>query len=235
MTRSIPVVPAALTAALLLSASCFGTAGPAVELGEPDPDDPSRRKLTQHELATRMSFFLVDTIPDAELLDAIDPAKDVDGLLLAGRCISGDFIAHSSYRVTGNSVALGEAAGAGERVPVRGDPQDQPEAQQRDAQHRHAQRQLARQPRRLAAQAGPLFQPGAGPGVELMLLTPGEQRSADVHGPAMLAIPLRPGRGAPRGGRPRCVRWHGPIPAGPRRRIDSGPDKTRREEPPACR
>ncbi len=39
-------------------------------------------------------------------------ARDVRGLLLAGRCISGDFIAHSSYRVTGNSVALGEAAGA---------------------------------------------------------------------------------------------------------------------------
>jgi len=38
-------------------------------------------------------------------------AKDVDGLMLAGRCISGDFIAHSSYRVTGNAVAMGEAAG----------------------------------------------------------------------------------------------------------------------------
>ncbi len=38
-------------------------------------------------------------------------ARDVDGLVLAGRCISGDFIAHSSYRVTGNSVATGEAAG----------------------------------------------------------------------------------------------------------------------------
>lgn len=38
-------------------------------------------------------------------------AEDVDGLVLAGRCISGDFIAHSSYRVTGNSVATGEAAG----------------------------------------------------------------------------------------------------------------------------
>lgn len=38
-------------------------------------------------------------------------AKDVDALMLAGRCISGDFIAHSSYRVTGNSVAMGEAAG----------------------------------------------------------------------------------------------------------------------------
>lgn len=39
-------------------------------------------------------------------------AKDVDGLLTAGRCISGDFIAHASYRVTGNAVAMGEAAGA---------------------------------------------------------------------------------------------------------------------------
>ena len=39
-------------------------------------------------------------------------ARDVDGLLLAGRCISGDFIAHASYRVTGNAVAMGEAAGA---------------------------------------------------------------------------------------------------------------------------
>lgn len=38
-------------------------------------------------------------------------AKDADGLLMAGRCISGDFLAHSSYRVTGNSVAMGEAAG----------------------------------------------------------------------------------------------------------------------------
>lgn len=40
-----------------------------VEVGEPDPDDASRRRLTAYELATRMSFFLLDTIPDAELLD----------------------------------------------------------------------------------------------------------------------------------------------------------------------
>jgi len=35
----------------------------------------------------------------------------VDGLMMAGRCISGDFYAHASYRVTGNSVPMGEAAG----------------------------------------------------------------------------------------------------------------------------
>jgi len=39
-------------------------------------------------------------------------AQDVDGLMMAGRCISGDFIAHARYRVTGNATAMGEAAGA---------------------------------------------------------------------------------------------------------------------------
>jgi hypothetical protein len=38
-------------------------------------------------------------------------AKDIDSLLMAGRCISGDFISHSSYRVTGNAVSMGQAAG----------------------------------------------------------------------------------------------------------------------------
>jgi hypothetical protein len=43
-------------------------------------------------------------------------ARDVKGLLLAGRCISGGFLAHSSYRVTGDAVALGEAAGVAAAV-----------------------------------------------------------------------------------------------------------------------
>ena len=38
-------------------------------------------------------------------------AKDADNLYMAGRNISGDFIAHASYRVTGSSVALGEGVG----------------------------------------------------------------------------------------------------------------------------
>jgi hypothetical protein len=38
-------------------------------------------------------------------------AKDVNNLMMAGRCISGDFFAHASYRVTGNAVPMGEAAG----------------------------------------------------------------------------------------------------------------------------
>ena len=40
-------------------------------------------------------------------------SAELDDLLFAGRCISGDFISHSSYRVTGNAVPMGEAAGFG--------------------------------------------------------------------------------------------------------------------------
>ena len=36
----------------------------------------------------------------------------VENLLTAGRCISGSFIAHASYRVTGDCLMMGEAAGA---------------------------------------------------------------------------------------------------------------------------
>jgi hypothetical protein len=38
-------------------------------------------------------------------------AKDIDNLFLAGRCLSGDFLAHSSYRVSGIAAATGESAG----------------------------------------------------------------------------------------------------------------------------
>lgn len=37
--------------------------------------------------------------------------QDCQNLLLAGRCISGDFYAHASYRVVGNVIPMGEAAG----------------------------------------------------------------------------------------------------------------------------
>ncbi|HHT72230.1 MAG TPA: FAD-dependent oxidoreductase [Firmicutes bacterium] len=38
-------------------------------------------------------------------------AQDMENLILSGRCISGDFLSHSSYRVVGNAVQIGEAAG----------------------------------------------------------------------------------------------------------------------------
>ncbi len=39
-------------------------------------------------------------------------SADLDNLLMAGRCISGDFVAHSSYRVAGPAFRTGEVAGA---------------------------------------------------------------------------------------------------------------------------
>lgn len=46
-----------------------------VEIGETDPEHPEWRKLTGPELATRMSLFLLDTIPDAELLTAAESGQ----------------------------------------------------------------------------------------------------------------------------------------------------------------
>ena len=62
-------------------------------------------------------------------------ARDVDGLLMAGRCISGDFLAHSSYRVTGNAAAMGQAAGVTAALAARAGrlPQDVPWPEVADA------------------------------------------------------------------------------------------------------
>lgn len=55
-------------------------------------------------------------------------ARDAPGLMMAGRCISGDFLAHSSYRVTGNAVRTGEAAGVAAALAAKrgGGPLDVP-------------------------------------------------------------------------------------------------------------
>jgi hypothetical protein len=46
---------------------------------------------------------------------------DVRGMLLAGRCLSGDHYAHASYRVTGSMMATGQAAGlAAARCAAKG-------------------------------------------------------------------------------------------------------------------
>jgi hypothetical protein len=62
-------------------------------------------------------------------------AKDVKGLLMAGRCISGDFLAHSSYRVTGDAAAMGQAAGTAAALAAKSTrlPQDVPWAEIRKA------------------------------------------------------------------------------------------------------
>ena len=70
--------------------------------------------LDVHPLQANRSFHdetgTLQTKPFDIPLRALE-AADVDNLLLAGRLISGDFLAHSSYRVTGDAAAVGEAAG----------------------------------------------------------------------------------------------------------------------------
>jgi hypothetical protein len=41
-----------------------------VEIGEPDPSDPARRRYTGLELASRLSYFIWSSTPDDALLDA---------------------------------------------------------------------------------------------------------------------------------------------------------------------
>jgi hypothetical protein len=43
-----------------------------VEVGEPDPADPSRRRYSGWEMASRLSFLLWSSMPDDELLDAAE-------------------------------------------------------------------------------------------------------------------------------------------------------------------
>lgn len=47
--------------------------------------------------------------------------KGVQNLLLAGRCLSGDFYAHAAYRMMGNMAATGEAAGFAAAECIRSD------------------------------------------------------------------------------------------------------------------
>ncbi len=69
------------------------------------------KKAAYHNAGVKMKPY---DIPLRALI-----ARDVDGLMMAGRCISGDFIAHASYRVTGNAVAMGEAAGAAAAIAAK--------------------------------------------------------------------------------------------------------------------
>lgn len=71
-----------------------------VDVHSPRPQEPGKSSISE---SWKVKPY---DIPLRALI-----ANDVEGLLLAGRCISGDFIAHSSYRVTGNAVPMGEAAG----------------------------------------------------------------------------------------------------------------------------
>jgi len=64
----------------------------------PDPQEGRGLRVVQHKRPYQIPYRCL--LP-----------KDVDNLMMAGRCISGDHIAHASYRVTGDAVPMGEAAG----------------------------------------------------------------------------------------------------------------------------
>jgi hypothetical protein len=87
-------------------AACVVSFGVDVHNLWPEGANPRETELMKNVRETRKRGVKPYEIPVAALI-----AKDVDGLMMAGRCISGDFIAHASYRVTGNAVPLGEAAG----------------------------------------------------------------------------------------------------------------------------
>ena len=83
--------------------------GFGVDIHAADKDTDKKEQVTHGNFRT-----LPYDIPVRALI-----AKDVDGLMMAGRCISGDFMAHASYRVTGDAVAMGEGAGVVAALAVK--------------------------------------------------------------------------------------------------------------------
>jgi hypothetical protein len=61
-----------------------------VEQGEPDPADPTRRRYTGWEMASRLSFLLWDTLPDEALLDAAGTLTTREGVEDAARRLLAD-------------------------------------------------------------------------------------------------------------------------------------------------
>ena len=45
------------------------------EIGEPDPDNPQRRRLTAHELASALNYAIRDEPPSEELKDAVEAGR----------------------------------------------------------------------------------------------------------------------------------------------------------------
>ena len=77
---------------------CYSTVLP--DIHAPDPKKNKGVLAQEKELVPRLPIpFLAQC------------AQDFDNLLLAGRCICGDFASHASYRMTGTAVPMGEAAG----------------------------------------------------------------------------------------------------------------------------
>ena len=69
-----------------------------IEIGAPDPTSPARLRYADHELATRLSFFLINSLPDENLLSAADRGElaTADGIRAQAKRILGATAGHES-------------------------------------------------------------------------------------------------------------------------------------------
>jgi len=95
-------------------AACRVNFGFDVHNVRPDSEGPWNDEIAAEAARYRSAGAKPYDIPIGALI-----AADVDGLMIAGRCISGDSFAHSSYRVTGNAVPMGESAGLASAVSLQ--------------------------------------------------------------------------------------------------------------------
>jgi hypothetical protein len=72
-----------------------------IEIGEPDPEDATRRRLLPTELASRMSFFILGRAPDEALLDLAEAEELADEASI--RQAAADLVALPEARAALNS------------------------------------------------------------------------------------------------------------------------------------
>jgi hypothetical protein len=73
-----------------------------IETGEPVDGEPGLFRLRPHEIAARLSYFLVGTTPDDRLLDLADAA------VAEGRAIAGDELRAEAERLLADPLARGQ-------------------------------------------------------------------------------------------------------------------------------
>lgn len=92
-----PTMPARLVIEAILQSPSFLL---RVEIGEADPDDPTRLRLTGPEVATRLSYLLLASTPPLWLIDAAEAGElgDADGVEEAARTLLADERAREGLR-----------------------------------------------------------------------------------------------------------------------------------------
>ncbi len=92
-----PTMPARLAIEAILQSPSFLL---RIEVGEADPDDPARLRLTGPEVATRLSYLVLASTPPSWLLDAAEAGElgDADGVEEAARTLLADERAREGLR-----------------------------------------------------------------------------------------------------------------------------------------